>query len=126
MVILTWITVVILELIHAPKPDFLEGLCLLVTKQVVMQREVRGDPGRHHRRAQARGKHISIHMIIVIIIIIFSINCLYCYLYVYYYYYYYCYSLQLMLQLMLQLLLLLLLLSTLVVLLSILSPHHYY
>ena len=32
MVILTWITVVILELIHAPKPDFLEGLCLLVAK----------------------------------------------------------------------------------------------
>ena len=32
MVILTWIIVVILELIHAPKPDFLEGLCLLVTK----------------------------------------------------------------------------------------------
>ena len=32
MVILTWITVVIRELIHAPKPDFLEGLCLLVTK----------------------------------------------------------------------------------------------
>ena len=32
MVILTWITVVILELIHALKPDFLEGLCLLVTK----------------------------------------------------------------------------------------------
>ena len=28
MVILTWIAVVILELIHAPKPDFLEGLCL--------------------------------------------------------------------------------------------------
>ena len=25
MVIITWITVVILELIHAPKPDFLEG-----------------------------------------------------------------------------------------------------
>ena len=32
MVVLTWITVVILELIHAPKPDFLEGLCLLVAK----------------------------------------------------------------------------------------------
>ena len=25
----TWITVVILELIHAPKPDFFEGLCCL-------------------------------------------------------------------------------------------------
>ena len=32
MVILTWIAVVILELIHAPKPDFLEGLCVLVPK----------------------------------------------------------------------------------------------
>ena len=28
----TWITVVILELIHAPKPDFVEGLCLLDTE----------------------------------------------------------------------------------------------
>ena len=28
VVILTWVTVVILELIHVPKPDFLEGLCL--------------------------------------------------------------------------------------------------
>ena len=32
MVILTWITVVILELIHAPRPDSVEGLCLLVTE----------------------------------------------------------------------------------------------
>ena len=32
MVILTWITVIILELIHVPKPDFLEGLCLLAKK----------------------------------------------------------------------------------------------
>ena len=29
---ITWITMVILELIHASKPDFSEGLCLLVTK----------------------------------------------------------------------------------------------
>ena len=28
----TWITVVILELIHASKPDFAEGLCLLDTE----------------------------------------------------------------------------------------------
>ena len=28
----TWITVVILELIHAPKPDFVEGLCLSDTE----------------------------------------------------------------------------------------------
>ena len=27
-----WITVVILELIHASKPDFAEGLCLLDTE----------------------------------------------------------------------------------------------
>ena len=27
-----WITMVILELIHAPKPDFVEGLCLLDTE----------------------------------------------------------------------------------------------
>ena len=32
MVAATWITVVILELIHASKPDFAEGLCLLDTK----------------------------------------------------------------------------------------------
>ena len=32
MVVCTWITVVILELIHAPKPDSVEGLCLLVTE----------------------------------------------------------------------------------------------
>ena len=35
MVTVIWITVVILELmhlIHAPKPDFEEGLCLLVTE----------------------------------------------------------------------------------------------
>ena len=32
MVTVTWITVVILELIHAPKPDFAEGLCLLDTE----------------------------------------------------------------------------------------------
>ena len=32
MVTVTWITVVILELIHAPKPDSVEGLCLLVTE----------------------------------------------------------------------------------------------
>ena len=31
MVAATWITVVILELIHASKPDFAEGLCLLDT-----------------------------------------------------------------------------------------------
>jgi hypothetical protein len=30
MVVCTWITVVILELIHALRPDFLEGLYLLV------------------------------------------------------------------------------------------------
>ena len=29
---ITWITMVILELIHAPKPNFLEGLCLLGTE----------------------------------------------------------------------------------------------
>ena len=29
---ITWITMVILELIHAPKPDFVEGLCLLDTE----------------------------------------------------------------------------------------------
>ena len=28
----TWITVVILELIHASKPNFAEGLCLLDTE----------------------------------------------------------------------------------------------
>ena len=32
MVALTWITVVILELIHALKPNFAEGLCLLDTE----------------------------------------------------------------------------------------------
>ena len=32
MVTVTWITVVILELIHAPKPNFSEGLCLLDTE----------------------------------------------------------------------------------------------
>ena len=32
MVAPTWITVVILELIHASKPDFAEGLCLLDTE----------------------------------------------------------------------------------------------
>ena len=32
MVIFTWITVVILELIRAYKPDFVEGLCLLDTE----------------------------------------------------------------------------------------------
>ena len=32
MVTATWITVVILELIHAFKPDFAEGLCLLDTE----------------------------------------------------------------------------------------------
>ena len=30
--IITWITMVILELIHAPKPDFVEGLCLSDTE----------------------------------------------------------------------------------------------
>ena len=30
--IITWITMVILELIHAPRPDFVEGLCLLDTE----------------------------------------------------------------------------------------------
>ena len=30
--IVTWITMVILELIHAPKPDSVEGLCLLGTE----------------------------------------------------------------------------------------------
>ena len=34
MVAVTWITVVILELIHASKPNFLEGLCLLDTKPI--------------------------------------------------------------------------------------------
>ena len=29
---ITWITMVILELIHAPRPDFVEGLCLLGTE----------------------------------------------------------------------------------------------
>jgi hypothetical protein len=32
MVLTTWITVVILELIHAKRPDFTEGLYLLGTK----------------------------------------------------------------------------------------------
>lgn len=32
MIAATWITVVILELIHASKPDFAEGLCLLDTE----------------------------------------------------------------------------------------------
>ena len=32
MVTATWITVVILELIHAQKPDFAGGLCLLDTE----------------------------------------------------------------------------------------------
>ena len=32
MVVCTWITLVILELIHASTPDFLEGLYLLVTE----------------------------------------------------------------------------------------------
>ena len=32
MVAATWITVVLLELIHASKPDFAEGLCLLGTQ----------------------------------------------------------------------------------------------
>ena len=30
--IITWITMVILELIHAPRPDYVEGLCLLGTE----------------------------------------------------------------------------------------------
>ena len=30
--IITWITMVILELIHAPRPDFVEGSCLLDTE----------------------------------------------------------------------------------------------
>ena len=34
MVPATWITVVILELIHASKPDFAEGLCLLEQHQL--------------------------------------------------------------------------------------------
>ena len=34
MVTVTWITVVILELIHASRPDFEEGLCLLDTKPI--------------------------------------------------------------------------------------------
>ena len=34
MVIVTWITVVILELIHASRPDFVEGLCLLDTEPI--------------------------------------------------------------------------------------------
>jgi hypothetical protein len=34
MVAVTWITVVILELIHASKPDSWEGLCLLDTKPI--------------------------------------------------------------------------------------------
>ena len=34
MVIFTWITVVILELIHAYKPDFAEGLYLLDTEPI--------------------------------------------------------------------------------------------
>ena len=29
---ITWITMVILELIHAPRPDYVEGLCLLGTE----------------------------------------------------------------------------------------------
>ena len=29
--IITWITMVILELIHAPRPNFVDGLCLLDT-----------------------------------------------------------------------------------------------
>jgi len=33
---LTWITVVILELIHAVKPDFLEGLYLLDIKPIFL------------------------------------------------------------------------------------------
>ena len=32
MVVNSWITALMLELIHAPKPDFLEGLRLVVTK----------------------------------------------------------------------------------------------
>jgi len=32
MVVCTWITLVILELIHASRPDFLEGSYLLVTE----------------------------------------------------------------------------------------------
>ena len=32
MVTVTWITVVILQLIHASKPNFAEGLCLLDTE----------------------------------------------------------------------------------------------
>ena len=34
MVPATWITVVILELMHASKPDFAEGLCLLEQHQL--------------------------------------------------------------------------------------------
>ena len=41
MVILTWMTVVILELRHAPKPDFLEGLCLSKMKRVSLNVETR-------------------------------------------------------------------------------------
>ncbi len=29
---ITWITMVILELIHAPRPNFVDGLCLLGTE----------------------------------------------------------------------------------------------
>ena len=42
---LTWITVVILELIHAPKPDFLEGLYLLVAKPTQAPPAAVGPPG---------------------------------------------------------------------------------
>ena len=34
MVAATWISVVILELIHASKPDFAEGLCLCAISRV--------------------------------------------------------------------------------------------
>ena len=40
---ITWITVVILELIHAPKPDFEEGLCLLVTEPTQVSAWSSGD-----------------------------------------------------------------------------------
>jgi len=43
---ITWITMVILELIHAPKPNFLDGLCLLGTEPTIQVSDLSASDGR--------------------------------------------------------------------------------
>ena len=53
VVTLTWITVVILELIHATRPDFVEGLCLLDTEPTRLCRSLVIHNKRTDRMASA-------------------------------------------------------------------------